>query len=778
MKYLSITLLSFTAVCGSALCAQATGRAIQSPLIAGSISSHIATDSVPASNIAAEHTSERVDSISSNNIPGYDDLDEVTVTAKKPVIQTAADKLIYNTEEDAASSTSNVLEAMRKVPLLSVDADDNLKLKGEGNFKIYLNGKPDPALSANYKEILKAMPASTVKKIEVWTAPGAKYDAEGTGGIINIVTISTTKLYGFTSTVEGTVNNRRVTGSVSAMTKVNNVTASVNYSHTYNFDQKFSMRQNTTYLDNPVDHLLSNTMDMSYKGNFDNASLQLSWEPDTANLVAVSANLFSYRSNNPMDMQFSMQDINGEQRWAYNGDVLSHANSTGLTAGVNYQHNFSRPDHNIVASYQYNYGLNHSKNRNLYYDFSNFDALLQPSSLTDTRYPSHEHTFQLDYTLPLGNVHALETGAKYILRRNYGDSHYSILNDGVWIEDESRNVKMTQFQDVAAVYGAYTGHFEALTAKAGLRYEYTHMGANFKTPGYTNFSTDLNDIVPNLGLTWGFKDGSMLSAAYQLRISRPSVSQLNPYRDTGMPLNVYYGNPSLSSQKLNGVTLTYSNFSLPVGLNFTASYNRISDLIVNYQFLENDVINKTYGNIGSGDEFNVFGFMRWAPVRNLVISVNGGAYYKNYTASKASMHNDGWGWNVGGNVDWTLPYDMQVSLFGGAGNSGPQIQDDGTNWHYDGLAFSKFFLKENRLKVSLSAMGVIAPSISIDQTTKMEGAVTTMNMKGKIWTVGLSVSYRFGTLRSQMKRTAKTIENDDVLSGGSSSTPSAGGMQR
>ena len=115
-------------------------------------------------------------------------LGEVTVTAQKPLVKVEVDKITYNLDEDPEAVTSNTLEMLRKVPMVTVDGEDKIQLKGSTNFKIYMNGKPSNLISNNPGDVLKSMPANSVKNIEVITEPGAKYDAEGVGGIINIIT--------------------------------------------------------------------------------------------------------------------------------------------------------------------------------------------------------------------------------------------------------------------------------------------------------------------------------------------------------------------------------------------------------------------------------------------------------------------------------------------------------------------------------------------------------------------------------------------------------------
>ena len=116
------------------------------------------------------------------------ELDEVQVVAQRPLVKVEIDKLTYNAKDDPESSTSNVLDLLRKVPMVTVDGEDNIQLKGSSSFKIYMNGKPSNMITNNPSQVLKSMPANSVKDVEVITDPGAKYDAEGVGGIINIIT--------------------------------------------------------------------------------------------------------------------------------------------------------------------------------------------------------------------------------------------------------------------------------------------------------------------------------------------------------------------------------------------------------------------------------------------------------------------------------------------------------------------------------------------------------------------------------------------------------------
>ena len=133
-------------------------------------------------------------------------LKDVEVVTMRQLVKTLDDRWTYNVQADPEARTSTVLDVLRRVPLVSVDGEDNVRVNGGGSFKIYKNGHPDPALSANPKEVLRAMPASMIKRIEVITEPGARYDAEGATAILNIVTVEGLRIEGVNGTVSASIN--------------------------------------------------------------------------------------------------------------------------------------------------------------------------------------------------------------------------------------------------------------------------------------------------------------------------------------------------------------------------------------------------------------------------------------------------------------------------------------------------------------------------------------------------------------------------------------------
>lgn len=296
------------------------------------------------------------------------ELDELTVTARKPIIQSDGATLTYNVDEDPSAATNTTLEMLRKVPMVTVDADDNIKIKGQSNFKIYVNGREDPMMSADSKNVLKSMPASSIKKIEVITEPGAKYDAEGVGGILNIITTSKSSVEGYNGNINLYGGNAYLGGSVYALTKINKVTASLSSSY-FNSGIALTDITRTTeiaYSDGDLAMQRFSSLIPPVKNRNWNSNLNLSWEPDTLNLFTLTGYFGNYSGNYNENQNADALGRNLSPMWNYKKSASSHFSGlwTGFTAS--YQHNFDSKGHNLTLSYQFTAGNNKSTAKNGY----------------------------------------------------------------------------------------------------------------------------------------------------------------------------------------------------------------------------------------------------------------------------------------------------------------------------------------------------------------------------------------------------------------------------
>ena len=174
----------------------------------------------------------KADSLRADSIFKSLELQGVEVVKQKSLVKSDIDKITYDIESDPDSKSNSILEMLRKVPMVTVDGEDNIQVNGSSSFKIYVNNKPNQMMSNNPKEVLKSMPANSIKKIEVITNPGPKYDAEGVGGILNIITHNQ-GIEGYTATFSGNVSNRGAGGGVYATVKSGKLTLSTDYNYSY-----------------------------------------------------------------------------------------------------------------------------------------------------------------------------------------------------------------------------------------------------------------------------------------------------------------------------------------------------------------------------------------------------------------------------------------------------------------------------------------------------------------------------------------------------------------
>ena len=704
-------------------------------------------------------------------------LQDVEVTAQRQLIKQEVDRIGYNVAADADSKTNNVLTMLRKVPMVSVDASDEIRVNGQTNFKIFRNGHPDPSLSRNAKELLKAMPASSVKRIEVITEPGAKYDAEGTTIILNIVMADNSSIKGVSGMASANADHMgAVGGSLNLTSQLDKVVLSVNYGihHDASNGQKTTTSSLSHYHNNGADLLGDGVTDVD-KMTFHYGDLSASWEPDTLNLVSLSLGGYAY--NFASDAQLNNTMINGAGEQLYHYGTASHAtaDSYSLDGRVDYQRRTRLKGETITLSYMLSAMRNKSKD-NSHYD----DMLTLPVPYTgilqDGKENFNEHTFQLDWTRPLAAKHTIETGAKYIYRENR--SHNMIDYLGI---DSDTDLRFKHVTQVGAAYLSYTYSSGPWSARAGLRYEHSYLRASYPGGEQEAFDAHLNDWVPSASLRYQFDWANSLKFSYAASINRPSISYLNP-AVIESPTSRSYGNIGLGSVHYHSLSLTYMHVGPKLTFNITPQFQFSNNGIGAVKWADDLVQVSTYANTLKTYSTSLSAFVQWMMHAKTSLMLNGSIGYNYYKSNDLGLKNDRVHGSFFANVTQYLPWKLQLSGFAGMwGGSVTDLYGHMGTIFFHGLSMQRSFLKEDRLTVQLSAMCPFT-----GKHLSMKQYVTQGDVTG--WTryeqvarkFQISVSYRFGSLKTHVKKADKTIENDDLLnsgkrSAGDSNMP-AGGM--
>ena len=705
-------------------------------------------------------------------------LDEVVVVAQKPLISKEIDRIGYDVQADEGSKTNTVIEMLRKVPMVAVDGENKITVNGSSNFKIFKNGRPSNSYTNNAKDILAGMPASMVKRIEVITEPGAKYDAEGIGAIINIVMIEAPAVKGVmgTATLGGDTNGR-LSPSLWLASQINKVTFSVNGGFV-NLNEKsmtIDFEENSHYVESGnIFQSKSNRKSHGHMGYFGG---EASYELDSRNLFTAEFDGFIYGLKPSVTSLADMKGLNGNTLYNY-----SQSNIPGtcqnkyfsLEGGLNYQHNTHRQGEIIGVGYLVSTKHSNDNDGQQYSELYNF-PLPYTEAISNTTTDFIEHTFQFDYTSPIGNIHTIEVGSKYILRNNNSKG----IRD--YVDYQIDKTDFSHITNIGALYAQYGARVKAWSFRAGIRYEYSNLKAKFHDGSAEDFSSDFNDIVPSAGILWQASAASNFSLNYSSRINRPGIEYLNP-EVTVTPTTLSYGNPDLSSVRNNSMKFTYMLMKQKVVFNATAGFDWADNGIVAINYVDKDgIIRNTFGNVGEVRKFSLSSFVQWSPGAKTRLMLNATVSYDRYRQSGMSLGR--WKKTIYANLTQKLPWKLSGELMimhmdMGASNVYSYTEVPLKYSIMANATLRRSFLKEDRLTVSLNFLSPIGGSGMKINTHTVNGGYTGISSiyQHNVRMLKLSIAYRFGSLKSSVKKTEKTIENDDLIGGKSADTGSGIGM--
>lgn len=692
------------------------------------------------------------------------DLEEIVIVAQKEIVKSDGAKLTYDMDADDSSKGQSLLEALRKVPTVTVDGQDNIFIKGSSDFKIYVNGKEDPMLTSNASTMLKAMPAESVSKIEVITDPGAKYDAEGVGGVLNLITERKQRKDGYAGSVTLSGGARDFSGSAFGKMKINNFSADASVQYMNNMLQK-STNISESNLVNPDSedfywqlNRQRQRMGLDYIG----ANLNMAWEPTDCDIVSWGGDMRLMKGDklnfNSLTQMFTRT---GNLKYSFTQLASGFIHNYGASGNVGYRHNFNERGSSLMLGYRFNYGKTA-----LNLDYENTDIYnyfgLSAFENNATEEYEREHTATMDWELHLAENHFLETGAKGIFRRNSAAGERREGDEpGEMIIVPMSETLSSQIQDIYAAYVSYTGTFGNWNIRTGLRYEHTYMGMDFRLGDLKDFRRHLNDIVPNGSVTYSFGPASNLRLSYQMRISRPGINMLNPYRLQILQTFVQIGNPNLSSEKFNSLNLSYSNYGRVFGGNIGIDLSQSSNTIEQYSYVEDGITYYTHANLGHNRKAAINGYFNWNITSRMSASVNGELRYTNIKSGYDDLKNHGWTVNYGINYSYTGPADIRYSAYGGQSTKNYTLQGSRGGWYYYGIGISKGFLPDNQLNLSLNANNFLTKYTDFKNNSYIGSNHLTGWSKNRSWSVSLSVTWRFGKLQERTKTAGVNLENND-----------------
>lgn len=691
-------------------------------------------------------------------------LGEVTVTATKPLVIKEIDRIGYDVQSDEESQTSNVSDMLKKVPLVSVDADGTIRVKGSSDFKIYKNGKPNNSFTSNAKEIFKALPASMIKKIEVITDPGAREDAEGSGAILNIVTVQGSSIKGMMANVGLSYNTRSnvPTPNIWGSAQVDKVTFSA-YGGAFFNPRRSSKSRSVTegiYEESGNKMLSTEESRSNTKGGY--WGLEASWEPDTMNLFTLELGGFAMSNKSHSFGLQQLTDAADKLIYKYNTEAsVSPWSYFDLNGGFNYQHNTHRKGENITLSYLISTNRQRSNSQNHYSNMENM-PVDYTGVYSDSKLNFTEQTFQFNWTRILAEVLTLDLGTKYIYRNNSSKNNQKYFGT-----DRNPVTDFSHRTHIAAAFADGRLKFNRVGLRAGVRYEFSRLSAKFNDGSQAPFGSNLNDVVPNAAVSYNINDQNTIKLSYNTHINRPGIDYLNPAISES-PNSTSQGNPDLGSSRSNDINFNYSLVSRKLTLDITAGYTFTNNAIISIMDVQGNHTYSNYANAGHNKAFNTSVFMQWMMTPKTSIMCNLNAEYNHYANKSLNITNSGWSgygyMRISQKLPWKLTCNLGAFSYLGSVSMYSITRPMGvaaSNWN---ISLQRNFLKEDRLSVRLSLSNPITTAHPKLQTksynTSYKTIATAWQPTRRMFMIG--ISYRFGKMSGYVKKTAKSISNDDL----------------
>ena len=687
-------------------------------------------------------------------------LKEVTVKTQRPLVEQSDDKIVFNVEDDPAAKTETAIDILRKTPFVTVDGEDNVKVNGKSNFKVLLNGRETSMFARNVKEALRGFPGSLISKIEVITAPSAKYDGEGIGGLINIITKK--KVVGYNGTLSSfsrtsdKLNNFNINGNA----KLGKIGVSVYLSR--GFTDPVSQRNVNTTLPTLPTVYSKRTLDGNQRTSSDwsYGNAELSWEMDSLNTISIYTNIDSWSSKTITDQTIKTDFLSTPSTVSYY-NLYNKSKSPGVNVGSDYIKHFKKnKEREFSLRFLGEFGKSDAE-LNSFQDNPGADRYLINNSFA----VNDQYTIQLDNIIPLKKTGRLEGGVKAIMRRASSDFQSFVKYDE--IEDYKMNSANTDYfkydQDVISLYSMYSFKSKKSSFRFGARVEYTKVDGNFissKTQVKNNYAT----LLPNIQFTNRISQVTTLVLTYTKRLQRPYIWDLNPFVYNNDSLNITYGNPDLDPQTIHALStqVRFVKGNTFAGINIEGSYS--GNKILQYSSFDpqTGITRTTSLNIGKEFQSSLNINLNSKLTPKWSVYANGSVRYTTVTNNEdASQSNSGFGCNLYISTSYKFTDKFTASTFLGLWQEPQTIQITYPfmTWHNVALSYKIF---KNKLNISLRAVNYYEKTRAFKTITKDENFYST-NSNHQIRRGGvLALTWNFGKLSENVSK-KKGVSNDDIL---------------
>ena len=710
-------------------------------------------------------------------------LGEVEVVGQASQMHFDIDKKVFSVDQNISAAGGSASDVLKNIPSVTVDNQGNVALRKDGNVEVWINGKPSGLTADNRAQVLQQMPAESIESIEVMTNPSAKFNPEGSAGIINIVMKQNRKAgyYGSVSAGLTYPDNGKLGKNlgVSINYSSSKVDAYINLGYRAMSFQGGGKTDRTSQVKDTTSILNQNsTMQTSFSGLFMRAGIDYHFDSkNTLGLSGFGMAGTGNQSSNTHNLKSQILNNTTTVLDDYNQINTGTGTRPSLNMNMDYKHDFDKKGTNLMAALSYS---SHNRGGNTDYVIANSMYPAKSSDITqNTDNKNTELDFKLDYTNKLSETSKLEAGwesnVSNRLSISNGDSILFNIPTNIPSYYDNFNYK----EQIHSAYVTYGNRFDKLTFQLGLRAEYfakqftdsTLSNSTSAKSGQTFNADPIFHLFPSFYLSYSLPNEAELQFNYSNRVNRPRGQQINPYRNYSDPLNISFGNPYLSPQYSSSLELNYIKTWDAQTLSTSLYYHSTNDVIEGVQYAHNNVMENTYLNIAKSQNTGLelisknrlFRILNLTSTLNLYYSKLDSARYMNpYNPAITTPipEQSGFSWSANIMANFMLSKTLSGQITGEY--ESPQLIAQGTeNAKYSvDLGVRQTFL-DRKLSVSLNVRDLL----NSDRDNKtISGSGFTQNSSsyfhGRM--IGLTVSYNFGNMKPKPADMKKKVGSPDV----------------
>ncbi len=671
--------------------------------------------------------------------PNAESLGELNITAEKSSMEFKLDKRVFNVGQDISSTGMGAMEVLNNVPSVNVDIEGNVSLRGNQGVQILIDGKPS-VMADDLSSALGSISADMIEKIEVITNPSAKYNAEGTSGIINIVLKKEEKkgVNGSISFNTGWPHNHSVGGSINL--RANKFNFFTQFGAGYRSLPRYEESINQSYIDSSK----VESDGVNYRNeNFYNITLGTDYYINDYNTITLSGNFAYEIEQQPSETEF----------WLYDGnnDLVSNYKRTEVTSALNpkfqYDFNYVREsknnkDHKLQFS-----ALGRSFSKDQSSEFNNVvligsDAYADQQTRTD--FYQTDYTFKLDYTNPLNDKWSIESGAMYEI--NDVGNDYGVYDDdnGVWVSDSSLTNNFVFVQKVLGLYATGAYESEKWGVKVGLRAENTDLNTLLENTGQSNNQFYTN-LFPSIHSSYKINKKFSMQIGYSRRIFRPRLWDLNPFFNIRNSYNIRTGNPNLLPEYGDSYELTAIYMNNKFSLNGSVYYLRTTEVVERITVLENNVNITMPMNIGTRDKVGIE--LNGDVDINKSIDLNGdfnfGYFNRRGTFNGQNFDFISNQWSSRATMKIKLPANFDIEITGNYQSKFETVQGVTSGYLFGDIGMRKKLWKGKGV-INFSVRDIMASRIRENTVVQDDYYVYAFSQRGRFITLGFSYSFGKG----------------------------------